>query len=103
MGPSLKILFKNKNYIIIFLTYGLFCGNFLSIGVTMAFIFKPYGFGPEVNSFAGIGLVISGVVGSGIGGRMFKSNPRFKIYIVIGIIGKTFFLQRYNKTYLFNY
>ncbi|KAL4479915.1 hypothetical protein ABPG74_020431 [Tetrahymena malaccensis] len=87
MGPSIKLLLKSKNYLLTLICYGLFCGNFLATGVTMSFIFKPYGYGSDTVSFAGVGIVVSGVIGSGIGGKLFRIKPRFRLYIMIAIIG----------------
>ncbi|KAL4509326.1 hypothetical protein ABPG72_018257 [Tetrahymena utriculariae] len=84
---SIKKLIKSKNYIIIFVCYGLFCGNFYTFGVTTSYLFKPYGFGSDVVSYSGICIVLFGVLGAGIGGKLFKAKPKFKLFIIIGILG----------------
>ncbi|EAS03557.2 MFS transporter (macronuclear) [Tetrahymena thermophila SB210] len=84
---SVKSLFKNKQYLINFLAFGFFSGSFMAGGVTISFIFKPFGFGSDITSYAGIVIVFSGMIGSGIGGKMFRDKPNFKLYLFIGLIG----------------
>ncbi|KAL4479917.1 hypothetical protein ABPG74_020433 [Tetrahymena malaccensis] len=87
VNSSMKKLIKSKNYMIIFVCYGLFCGNFYTFGVTMSYLFKPYGFGSDIVSYSGVCMVLFGVLGAAIGGKLFKSKPKFKLFIVIGILG----------------
>lgn len=57
------------------------------MGVTLSFILKPFGFTSTTVSYVGFSIIISGIIGNGVGSYLFKKNPRFKAYLLFGILG----------------
>lgn len=82
------------------LCYSLFLGAYLAMGSTLAFVLAPFGYGPDIVSYSGVTLVAFGIIGNGVSSKLFRKNPRFKAFLLFGIIGKIF-LSFFEKTYIF--
>ncbi|KAL3200727.1 hypothetical protein MRX96_013004 [Rhipicephalus microplus] len=78
-GKDMRTLMKDRNFILLLLSYGINTGSFYSISTTLNPVITNYF--PEEESFAGIlGLciILSGFLGSWIGGVVVDKTGMFK-------------------------
>ena len=61
---SLKIILKNKDFILVLLEYGLFFGSFKAISITASFILAPFSFDSFDTSIIIGATIISGFISS---------------------------------------
>ncbi|KAI9494405.1 major facilitator superfamily domain-containing protein [Zychaea mexicana] len=61
---SIRMLFTNFQYIIIWLSFGVMCGLFSTISSLLAQILLPYGISEDDAGIAAVALIIAGIVGA---------------------------------------
>ena len=83
-------LFANKNYILVWVTFGLYFGIFNGLSVILAFLLEPW-FGGDDLPFAvacvGGAPVISGIIGVIVFGYLQRKNGDYKRWIIMCMIG----------------
>ncbi|KAL4446480.1 hypothetical protein ABPG74_001221 [Tetrahymena malaccensis] len=84
--PQVKAVFSNKDYILLFLSFGLFQGCNGGAGVVLSYILTPFGYGSEVTTYCNNIVVIAGVIGMMRGGKMFKKNPNYKKHLMVSCV-----------------
>ena len=72
---SLKVIVKNKNYILMMVNYSLLCGGFIALSSILSYITHPFGFNPKSLGLAILSLFVFGMIGSFLLGRLFRKNP----------------------------
>ncbi|KRX05105.1 Major facilitator superfamily domain, general substrate transporter [Pseudocohnilembus persalinus] len=85
--PQIKILFSNKNYILIFLVMGLLLGGYSGFISVIAFYFKPYDIDSNSTSLMILGCTIGGAFSSIIVGFYIKKTKKLKFTAIIGLLG----------------
>ncbi|KAL4472024.1 hypothetical protein ABPG72_007073 [Tetrahymena utriculariae] len=84
--PQVKAVFSNKDYILLFISFGLFQGSNGGANVVLSYILTPFGYGSEVTTYCNNIVIISGVIGMMRGGKLFKKNPNYKKHLMISCI-----------------
>ncbi|EGR33171.1 major facilitator superfamily protein, putative, partial [Ichthyophthirius multifiliis] len=84
---SLKIIVKDKNYVIVLLSYSLLYGQFVAFGSSSSYITTPFKYSTQQLAIAFLCVMISGFFGNIILGYFFKKSLKYKKYICIGILG----------------
>jgi len=85
--PSMKQLFKNKNFIMLFIFFGMGQGALNAFATLLDQISKPYGFSSSDNSLFGALVIIFGLVGSGIAGGIVAATQRYRISCLVIAFG----------------
>lgn len=86
---AMASLLKNKNYILLLLSFGLYFGIFNGISIILSFLLTPWF---KSNLAVAVGYVggspiVSGIIGMIILGPMQRKSGKFKKYIIICMIG----------------
>jgi Na+/melibiose symporter-like transporter len=83
-------LLKNKNYLLLLLSFGLYFGSFNALSIVLSFILQPW-FGGEDLPLAvgcvGGSPIISGIIGVMVIGPLQRKSGKFKKYIMTCMIG----------------
>ena len=74
---AVKTIFKDKNYVILFLVYSLNLGAFQSLATLVNQLMSPFDYSPGESGVMGAVVVIAGVFGAGIAGKLMD---RFRTY-----------------------
>jgi len=64
MKHDLKLLMKNKNFLLIILIYGIQNGIYSAFGTIINYILDPFGYTSLDTSILGVGFILFGVTGS---------------------------------------
>lgn len=87
---SIKILFKNKTFMMLALAFGTVNGTFNIYGSLMDDILDPYGYTPDQVSVFGAALMVTGIISAGIFGayveRTLKYRRVFWLCSIVGIL-----------------
>ena len=76
---SIKELFKNYNFILVLITYGINTGSYYAIGTLLNLIISQYYTDENENiGIIGLILVVSGLIGSIICGLILDRLKAFK-------------------------
>jgi len=59
-----KLLMKNKNYVVLTISYTMLFGGFTSIGAMVNTLVTPFGFTPADTSIFGGAFIFAGLVGA---------------------------------------
>ena len=88
---EVRKLMKNKNYMILSLTFGCLYANTHSIGAIISSLTEPYGYTGKNNALFGGIFIISGIIGSVIAGVVLDKLKKFKFIVlmitVVSVIG----------------
>jgi membrane associated rhomboid family serine protease len=82
-------MLKNKNYILLLITFGCYFGIFNAISIILSYLIKPFFQNELPLAVAGVGgsPVISGIIGVMILGPLQRREGVFKKWIVICMCG----------------
>ncbi|EGR33456.1 major facilitator superfamily protein, putative [Ichthyophthirius multifiliis] len=83
---SLKLLVKNKTYILITITFSLLYGSFIDFAVILGQVIAPFGFGSRDTSIMSLICVMSGIIGSIVLIQILKKNFQYKRLMGLCII-----------------
>jgi hypothetical protein len=89
---NLKLLFKNRSYIWLSLSYSLMVGLNTAFGISVSPLFQPLGFSPSNIALLGVCVVFFGVVSSMISGILLKCFRRFLLMTRVYCFGTSLFL-----------
>jgi Na+/melibiose symporter-like transporter len=85
---SIGILFKNKKFMSLAISFGTVNGTFNIYGSLMDDILDPYGFNPNDVSNFGAALMISGIISAGLFGIYVEKTLKYRnTFIICGSIG----------------
>ncbi|KAL4446481.1 hypothetical protein ABPG74_001222 [Tetrahymena malaccensis] len=82
-GPQVKQILTDKNYLLLFASYGIFSGCTGGANVVLSYILTPFGYGSEVTTYCSNITTIAGIIGLRRGMRYFKKNPNYKKHLII--------------------
>jgi len=80
---AIKMLFTDKNYILLFLCYSLNLGAFQALATLVAQLTNPFGYTPGQSSIMGASVVVAGVVSAGIIGKLMD---KYRVYALVLMI-----------------
>lgn len=89
---NLKLLMKNRNYILLSLIYSLMVGLNTAFGISVSPMFGNIGFSPPNIAVMGVFVVFFGVLSSMISGVILKCFRRFLVQTRIYCFGTSLFL-----------
>jgi len=78
---NLKLLVKNKSYILLCISFTMLYGIYTSLGAVVAAITKPFGYGGPQNAILGGVFIFSGVFGSFALGVILDKTAKYKLMI----------------------
>ncbi|KAI9320014.1 major facilitator superfamily domain-containing protein [Dichotomocladium elegans] len=82
-GQSLRLLFTNYNFVIVWFAFGVLCGLFSSITSLMPQILTPYGISVDDASYATVAFIIAGIAGAVVSGLVVDKFGIFKSMLKI--------------------
>ena len=89
-AQALKGLFKNRDYLLLFVSFGCYFGIFNGISVILSYLIKPW-FGEQDLPFAvavvGGSPVVSGIIGVIVLGSQQRKSGKFKKWLLICMAG----------------
>ncbi|KAL4472025.1 hypothetical protein ABPG72_007074 [Tetrahymena utriculariae] len=85
-GPQVKQTLKNKNYLLLFASYGIFSGCTGGASVVLSYILTSFGYGSEVTTYCSNVATIAGVIGLRRGMRYLKKNPNYKKHLIASVL-----------------
>lgn len=85
-------MLKNRNYMLLLLSFGCYFGIFNAISITLAFLIKPFFTSPLAVAVVGGSPVISGIIGVMIMGPMQRKQGVYKKWIIICMCGNFFII-----------
>ena len=83
----MKRVFKNRNFVIVFLVFALMEGVFFCFGVTIDEILSPYSFTSSETAMVGAITISIGVVSSTIVGAILSRFGCYKLCMLVSTIG----------------
>jgi len=89
---ELQIIIKNKNYLLLTVTFTFLYGLYTSLGAVVSSITSPFGYDSFDNSIFGASFIFCGVVGSFIIGVMLDKYAKYKLTLNIISTGACFFI-----------
>ena len=73
---SMRMLFTNHNFLIIWFSFGVLCGLFSTVSSLLAQILLPYGINEEDAGYAAVALIIAGIVGAVASGTFIDKTGK---------------------------
>ncbi|KAI8139364.1 major facilitator superfamily domain-containing protein [Fennellomyces sp. T-0311] len=73
---SMRMLFTNYHFIIIWFTFGVMCGLFSTVSSLLAQILLPYGISEDDAGYAAVALIIAGIVGAVASGTFIDKTGK---------------------------
>lgn len=77
MKRDIKLLMKNKNFIMLLLHYSIYYGIYTCLGAIINNLVSFYGFGAKSSSLFGATFILAGVVASFVVSTMIDRNKKF--------------------------
>ncbi|KAI9032874.1 major facilitator superfamily domain-containing protein [Phycomyces nitens] len=74
-------LLKNRDFVIIFITFGIACGLFSTVTSLMTQIVSPYGVSVDDAGFLGAAFIIAGIVGAVLVGLFVDRTMKHKLVL----------------------
>jgi MFS transporter, FLVCR family, feline leukemia virus subgroup C receptor-related protein len=81
--PSMKLLFSNKQVLLLMLIFGFIQGVFNTLGTVVGEIANRYGFSTDDASVFGAVFIIGGLVGSAAFGVWVEIKKVYKISVIV--------------------
>lgn len=82
MGESIKALFKNRNYVLLFFSFNFLYGLYCAISGVISSFTDPYGFTPQDISVICIVFSLSGILNSFVMGLLLDRYQCYKKALV---------------------
>ena len=76
-------MFKDRNGMILVLTFGLIFGTVNTYGTVIGIMTAPFGFTDTDSSYFGAVFIIGGILGSGVMGGFVEVTKKYKIALMI--------------------
>ena len=89
---AIPSLFKNRNYVLLFIAFGCYFGIFNALSLTLSFLLHPW-FASNITyavSIVGGSPIISGIIGVIVFSPLQRKSKKFKKWIVICMLGTSF-------------
>ena len=87
---AVKTIFQDKNFIILFLVYSLNLGAFQSLATLVNQLMSPFGYSSGESGGMGAMVVVVGVFGAAIAGKMMDKFRAYKLALLILLAGSWF-------------
>lgn len=85
---ALPKLFRNRNFVLLLISFSLYFGLFNAISITLSFLLYPwYGNNSMAVALVGGSPIISGIIGVMVIGPMQRKSKKYKKWILICMIG----------------
>jgi predicted MFS family arabinose efflux permease len=87
LKSEIKAVFKNKNFIILMVSFGIILGMMNTYGTIIGILTSALSYGPEAASVFGAVFIIGGIIGSAVFGILveIKKNYRAATITICGI------------------
>ena len=82
-GKAIKTITRDKNYIILFLCYSFNLGAFQGLATLVSQITVPFGYSPGQSGVMGAVVVVFGVVGAFIVGKLMDKTRSYKLALFL--------------------
>jgi nitrate/nitrite transporter NarK len=82
MFDSVKTLFKNKNYVFLFLSFNFLYGLYCAISAVISSFTTPYGYQPQDISVISLVFLIAGILNSFVMGLLLDKYQCYKKALV---------------------
>jgi Na+/melibiose symporter-like transporter len=84
---DLNILMKNKNYILLIISFTFLYGIYASLGAAVSFITRPYGYTSKNNSLFASVMIVFGVLGSIGFSIILDKFKKYKLILLVLCFG----------------